>query len=87
MSKIFVKTEGNVWPTVLWQNTELVVYFMGDDPNDVEVRSTRGIDFDEVLLHLDLGGSVFITRKPIDDPEKDHRVTSLDDFMKKVEGH
>lgn len=85
MSKIFVKTEENVWPTVLWQNTELFVYFMRDDPEDVEVRSTRGINFDEVLLHLDLGGSVFITRKPIEDIENDHRVTSLDDFINKYE--
>ena len=81
MSKIFVKTEGHVWPTVLWQKTELVVYFMGDNPEDVEVRNTRGIDFDEVLLHLDLGGSVFITRKPIQDPENDQRASSLDEFI------
>ena len=86
MSKIFVKTEGKVWPTVLWQNTELVVYFMGDNPEDVEIRSTRGIDFDEVLLHLDLGGSVFITRKPIDTDGFDRGATSLDDFIKKCEG-
>lgn len=85
MSKIFVKTEENVWPTVLWQNTELVVYFMGDDPDDVEVRSTRGIDFDEVLLHLDLGGSVFITRKPVGETGDDKQVTSLDDFLNKCE--
>lgn len=83
MSKIFVKAEGKIWPTVLWQNTELVVYFMGEDPDDVEVRQTRGIDFDEVLLHLDNGGSVFLTRKPVDDPNYDKRLSSLDEFIKK----
>ncbi len=80
MSKIFVKAEGKLWPTVLWQKTQLVVYFMGDETDDVEVRETRGIDFDEVLLHIDRGGSVFITTKPVDQV-KTHRVRSLDEFV------
>ena len=80
MSKIFVKVDGKLWPTVLWQKTQLVVYFMGDEPDDVEVRETHGIDFDEVLLHIDRGGSVFITTKPADQKGKTHRTKSLDEF-------
>jgi hypothetical protein len=85
MSKIFVKVEGKVWPTVLWQNTELCVYFLRDDPEEVDIRSTRGIDFEEIILHLDLGGSVFITRKPTEASVRDHKVTKLDEFINKCE--
>ncbi len=81
MSKIFIKAEGKLWPTVLWQKTQLVVYFMGDEPEDVMIRETRGIDFDEVLLHIDRGGSVFITTKPTDQVVKPPRTMSLDEFV------
>ena len=64
MRKYFVRAEGSVWPTVIWQGTRLVVFYMGDEPDDVQVRETRGIDFDELLLHIDRGGSVFITTQP-----------------------
>lgn len=67
MRKYFVKAEGSLWPTVIWQGTRLVVYYMGDDPEDVQVRETRGIDFDELLLHVDRGGSVFITTQPVEE--------------------
>lgn len=66
MTKYFIRAQDKVWPTVIWQGTQLVVYYMGDDPKDVEVRETRGIDFDELLLHIDRGGSVFITTRPVD---------------------
>ncbi len=66
MTKYFIKARDKMWPTVIWQGTQLVVYYMGDDPNDVEVRETRGIDFDELLLHIDRGGSVFITTRPVE---------------------
>ncbi|MCW4051429.1 MAG: hypothetical protein NWE89_17040 [Candidatus Bathyarchaeota archaeon] len=82
MSKIFIKAEDKLWPTVIWQGTKLVVYYLGDDPDDVQVRETRGIDFDSLLLHIDRGGSVFITTKPV---ENDHEtgekpVLRLDEF-------
>ena len=66
MTKYFIKARDKMWPTVIWQGTQLVVYYMGDDPNDVEVRETRGIDFNELLLHIDRGGSVFITTRPVE---------------------
>jgi len=67
MRKYIVKAEDKVFPTVIWQGTRLVVYYLGDDPDDVMVKETRGIDFDELLLHVDRGGSVFITTKPADE--------------------
>jgi hypothetical protein len=71
MRKYFIKTEDSVWPTVIWQGTRLVVYYLGDDPDDVHVKETRGIDFDELLLHIDRGGSVFITTKPVEETPAD----------------
>ncbi len=70
MIKYFIRARDKMWPTVIWQGTQLVVYYMGDDPNDVEVRETRGIDFDELLLHIDRGGSVFITTRPVEGEEQ-----------------
>jgi hypothetical protein len=70
MTKYFIRARDKMWPTVIWQGTQLVVYYMGDDPEDVEVRETRGIDFDELLLHIDRGGSVFITTRPVEFEEQ-----------------
>jgi hypothetical protein len=61
MSKMFVKNDKNLMSQAIWQKTKLLVYYMGDEPNYVSVRETNGIDFDEVLLHFDKGGSIFIT--------------------------
>jgi len=75
MNKYFIRAADKLWPTVIWQGTQLVVYYMGDDPDDVQVRETYGIDFDELLLHIDRGGSVFITTKPALDeapPAEEH---------------
>jgi len=54
-----------MWPTVIWQGTQLVVYYLGEDEDDVEVKETRGINFEEFFLHLDRGGSIFVTMKPM----------------------
>jgi aminoglycoside phosphotransferase (APT) family kinase protein len=37
---------------------------VGNNDDEVEVRETQGIDFEEFFLHLDKGGSVFVTLKP-----------------------
>jgi hypothetical protein len=81
MSKIFVKGEGKLWPTVIWPKTKLVVFYLGDKPDDVEVCKTSGIDFDEVLLHIDRGGSVFITTRPVEQTVDKHKPMSLDEFV------
>jgi hypothetical protein len=64
MKRLIIKGKDRIWPTVIWQGTQLVVYYIGEKDNDVEVRETRGIDFEEFFLHLDRGGSVFVTMKP-----------------------
>ena len=66
MRKYFTRSGDSVWPTVLWQGTQIVVYYLnqGDEINDI--TETRGIDFDQLLCHIDRGGSVFITTKPVE---------------------
>lgn len=64
MDKLVIKSEGKLWPTVVWGKTSLMVYYLGEDPEDVSVKQTNGIDFDELLLHIDKGGSVFISSSP-----------------------
>jgi hypothetical protein len=63
MSKIIFKTKDKLFPMVYWQDSKIIVYYFGENECDVEIKETRGIDFEELLLHLDRGGSVFITNK------------------------
>lgn len=60
-SKFIIKNKDKLWPTVVWQGTKLVVYYLDDLTEDVKIRESRGIDFEELLLHIDRGGSAFIT--------------------------
>lgn len=64
MKRLIMKSKDRMWPTVIWQGSKLVVYYLGEDESDVEVRETPGIDFEEFFLHLDRGGSIFVTMKP-----------------------
>lgn len=64
MKRLIIKDSNSIFPTVIWQGTQLVVFYLGENDEEVEVRETRGIDFDELLLHLDRGGSVFLTVMP-----------------------
>jgi hypothetical protein len=64
LRRLVFKGKGKMWPTVMWQGTQLVVYYLSDDDEGVVIRETSEIDFDEFFLHLDGGGSIFITIKP-----------------------
>jgi hypothetical protein len=57
------------------------MFFLKDDVDlSVEILETRSIDFDEVLLCLDRGGSVFITAEPVHKTVKTQMIMSLDEF-------
>ena len=73
-----------MWPTVIWQGTQLVVYYMGKSDNEVEVRETRGIDFDELFLHLDTDGSVFVSMKPQKSEIVDSNRSEVVEFLKEL---
>lgn len=64
LRKLIFKGKGAVWPTVTWQGTELIVYYIGENDDDIVIKETKGINFDEFFLHLDCGGSIFVTTKP-----------------------
>ena len=66
MKRLIIKGKDRMWPTVIWQGSQLVVYYLGEDESDVKVKEANGIDFEEFFLHLDRGGSVFVTMKPSD---------------------
>jgi hypothetical protein len=86
MKRLIIKGKDRMWPTVIWQGSQLVVYYLGEDENDVNVKETNGIDFEEFFLHLDRGGSVFVTTKsefgskPTDDMPIDELTTDLHDY-------
>jgi len=58
-----MKSKNSMFPTVVWQGSQLVVFYLGDDEDEVEVRETNELNF-EFFLHLDCGGSVFVTMMP-----------------------
>jgi hypothetical protein len=83
MKRLIIKSKNRMWPTVIWQGTQLVLYYIGEDEGDIEVRKTRGIDFEEFFLHLDRGGSIYATMKPMngrpepEDPWKEEATSEL----------
>ena len=62
MRTLVIKGKDRLWPTVTWDGTNLIVYYLGAD-DDVSIRETKEIDFDELFLHLDRGGSIFMTMR------------------------
>jgi hypothetical protein len=62
--RMVFKERGRLWPKVAWEDSRLVVYYLGVDPEDVSVREAAEIDFEELLLRLDTGSSVYMTLKP-----------------------
>jgi hypothetical protein len=66
MRKYFTRSDDSVWPTVIWQGTQIVVYYLNQDDEIDDIAETRGIDFEQLLCHIDRGGSVFITTKPVE---------------------
>jgi len=85
MKRLTIKGNDRMWPTVIWPGSQLVVYYLGEDESDVKVRETREIDFEEFFLHLDNGGSIFVTMKPtngkpIIDSSVDEAASELYDY-------
>jgi hypothetical protein len=64
MKRLIMKSKNSLWPTVVWKGSQLLVYYLGENEEEVEVRKTCEIDFEEFFLHLDKGGSVFVTLRP-----------------------
>lgn len=56
--------EGESFPRIGREGSHLVVYYLGEDPDDVIVREETELDFRELMSRLDSGGSVFVTMKP-----------------------
>jgi hypothetical protein len=71
LKRLVIKGKDRLWPTVIWQGTQLVVYYIHENNDEVEIRETRGIDFEDLLLHIDRGGSIFMTNKPQSDRDED----------------
>lgn len=64
MKRLIIKSKNSLWPTVIWKDSQLLVYYLGENEDDIKVKETREIDFEAFFLHLDNGGSVFVTMKP-----------------------
>lgn len=56
--------DGASFPRAGRERSHLVVYYLGEDPDDVIVREETELDFRELMSRLDSGDSVFVTMKP-----------------------
>lgn len=65
--RLIIKEKGKMWPTVVWKGSQLVVYYLDDEDEVTHVEKTRKLDFDELLLRIDTGSSVFITTQPVEE--------------------
>ena len=75
MKTLVIKGRDRLWPTVTWAGSNLSIQYLGSEDNDVTVKETNTIDFEEFFLHLDNGGSIFLTVKPdaTSHPDYEHR--------------
>jgi hypothetical protein len=69
MKTLVIKGKDRLWPTVTWTGSDLAIQYLGSEDDDVTIRETNNLDFEEFFLHLDNGGSIFLTVKP-DTPER-----------------
>ncbi len=64
MKTLVIKGKDRLWPTVTWAGSDLTIQYLGSEDDDVTIRETNTLDFEEFFLHLDRGGSIFLTVKP-----------------------
>jgi hypothetical protein len=64
MKTLVIKGKDRLWPTVTWAGSDLAIQYLGSEDDDVTIRETNTLDFEEFFLHLDRGGSIFLTVKP-----------------------
>jgi hypothetical protein len=86
MKALVIKGKDRLWPKVTWEGTSLILYYLGADDEDVSIRETNEIDFDEFFLHLDRGGSIFVTVRPPQHNHLETRPTDDTDFRRTLRG-
>ena len=56
--------KGELYPGAPQEGSHFVVYYLGEESDDVIVREEAIIDVQELMSRLHSGGSVFMTMKP-----------------------
>ena len=69
MKTLVIKGQDQLWPTVTWADSNLSILYLGSKDDDVTLREAKSVDFEEFFLHLDKGGSIFLTVKQ-DTPDR-----------------
>ena len=82
MKTLVIKGKDRLWPTVTWADSNLSIQYLGSEDDDVTIRETNSIDFEEFFLHLDNGGSIFLTVKP--QANHDERPSDVTDFRRSL---
>jgi hypothetical protein len=85
MKTLVIKGKDRLWPTVTWAGSDLAIQFLGSEDDDVTIMETNTLDFEEFFIHLDRGGSIFLTVKPqANQDEKPRDITSFRCSLKKI---
>jgi hypothetical protein len=86
MKTLVIKSRDRLWPTVTWAGSNLSIQYLGSEDDDVTVKETNTIDFEEFFLHLDRGGSIFLTVKPDAPIHPDYRPRDKTGFRRNIRG-
>jgi len=81
MKTLVIKGRDRLWPTVTWMGSNLSIQYLGSEDDDITIRETNPLDFEEFFLHLDNGGSIFLTVKP-DAPDRCDEPPEETDFRR-----
>lgn len=81
MKTLVIKGRDRLWPTVTWTGSNLSILYLGSEDDDVTIKETNTLDFEEFFLHLDNGGSIFLTVKP-DAPDSYDEPPEKTDFRR-----
>ena len=85
MKTLVIKGKDRLWPTVTWADSNLSILYLGSEDDDVTIRETNTVDFEELFLHLDRGGSIFLSVKPqANHGERPRGVTGFRRSLKKI---
>ncbi|MEM2126830.1 MAG: hypothetical protein QXH67_01225 [Candidatus Bathyarchaeia archaeon] len=64
MRRLVIREEGDIWPTVVFGDRKLVIYYIGKRDEDTIIEEMKEINFKEILHNLERGKSIFMTIVP-----------------------
>lgn len=64
MKRLVIREEGDIWPTVVFEDRKLIIYYIGEREEDTIIEEMKEMNFKEILHNLERGKSIFMTMMP-----------------------